>query len=247
MPRVVAKTKENYLFSLYVMTKPMQLDIRQMTNRLYSMFLEQHRTTYYKMNINVILDRLVDFHRMLGGEPGGYLINELSLAAEEEKRLAMAQYEATAGAKARSGQEGIWEYLQSDNFAFIQLRTHGVALVIGDKEILDEMTSSWRDKYAGLSAKDWSGEQEPPYLNTGIGYWRWQEFGARKSRFWLKRTAKWAVAHDIPLSSIGGNIRARHIFLQTVSEAKEDSKRLALKLTAKFARDFSKNLYRLVK
>lgn len=246
MPRVIAKQREGFLYALYVMTKPMQKDVKKIMREL-SIMEANGRTTYYRINISGMMNKLADFYRMLDAKPGTYFDEELKQLAVKERRLASAQYQATAGTSAGQGEEGIWDYLQGPDFAVVQNQPRGIALLVGDKAKLDEMTSSWQDKYAGFSAKDWDYEREPPYFNTGIGYWRWQEFGARKSRHWLKRTVKWAVRYNIPLSEVGGNIKARHIFLRTISEAKEESEALALKLTQKFASDFSGHLNRLLK
>ena len=93
-------------------------------------------------------------------------------------------------------------------------------LSIGNVKDLNERTMGWKDKYKNVPSDAWF-PNPPPYLNADHGYWVWQEMGAGPSQHWTAWTMK---MHPNDYQEIGGNIEARHIFLQGAGILHEEQK-----------------------
>lgn len=192
-----------------------------------------------------------------------YFYKIIKRFGEEDRARAKAKYEATSrGGRNKYGRPGISGYIESDKFYTIRKTQNGIAILIGEKKVLDKWTGGWKKKYWGKAKKELWFRNKLPYYLTGNyfkGYWWWQEYGAGPPEHWLKATVakvakrfqrmypkgsegytqdNWDKYRDAALSRIGGNIKARHIFLMGHGTAHTQQKVLVRQALAQFRADF---------
>jgi len=234
----------DWMYAVFVRTIGLKADVQQIANAMKKI-KSGGKKTYYNVNLNAKLFRdLAATYGMLGGKgmswEGGYLHQELEKLGEKEKQRSARRYEATIGNRASEfyNDKSIKAYIESDLYYEVEATDRGMVLVCANKKTLDEWTKDWRDKYDGKdTAEFWRDGNVPDYLNSGIGYWRWQEFGSGPAQHWLKTTR----------GTPGGNVPARHIFLRTQGEAHEASKRLLDETARAIIDDYGKRLIKTIK
>ncbi len=151
-------------------------------------------------------------------------------AGVEEQNRAITSYESTA--LNPPSPDGMFAWLSRGGFYAVSATPGLLSLHIGNLDVLNTMTQDWKEKYIGKGPEDWY-PSPPPYLNEDVGYWVWQEMGAGWSQHWLVETVE---RYPETYPSIGGNIAARHIFLQSAQQAHHAQYVIAAKILTKLSK-----------
>ena len=160
----------------------------------------------------------------------GIVARYLAEAGAEERSRAISSYEATA--LNAPSPDGMFAFIKSGGFFSVEAKPGFLSLHIGNLDVLNDMTQDWRERYIGKGPDDWY-PSPPPYLESDVGYWVWQEMGAGSPQHWLKSTVeRYPATYEL----IGGNITPRHIFLAGAQEAHHAQYVIAAKILKKLAR-----------
>jgi len=160
----------------------------------------------------------------------GIAARYLATAGAEEKNRAMASYESTA--LNPPSPDGMFAFIKGGGFFTVESKPGFLSLHIGNLDKLNQMTQDWKQKYIGKGPDDWY-PSTPPYLESDIGYWVWQEMGAGGPEHWLKTTIE---RHPTTYEMIGGNITPRHIFLAEAQQAHHAQYVIAAKVLMKLSK-----------
>lgn len=159
----------------------------------------------------------------------GFLATQLAQAGTEERNRAITSYEATA--VSAPSPDGFFAFLNKSKFFKVEAQSGYMVLAIGDLELLNKMTMSWKERYEGVGPSEWF-PNPPPYLNSDVGYWVWQEMGAGPPQHWLKSTIQ---RYPGSYQMIGGNVPPRHILLKATQEAHHAQYTIAREVLARMA------------
>jgi hypothetical protein len=215
-------------------------------NHLQSL-VNKGKKRYEKYDIGKITKLLDAAIFCMSGEEGSFLYKELTKYAEYERKRTKKAYMA----RAKMGLPGTnwWGYICGPEFYKIIISKDEVAVGFGNIPKMDMATSNWKSRYIGTTSADWFRGSVPKYLKKDTGYWRWQEFGAGAPHHWLNTTVEKYCAgmEDISdilarLSHIGGNIRARHIFLDKEGRIHQAQLYIAERLGVRINTEFGKNV-----
>jgi hypothetical protein len=224
------------------------------------------KTGYQKQRLELykLINSLEAAKRRYCGDEGtgpsqsSAIMTGLARIAKRDQKRAIRRYE---GGKAKKPWKqkvprkhgGFLKYLKGKSYYEIRPTQKGTTLFIGNMEKLDKATTGWHKKYRPIRPKDswnansrkvkntWyssleSSTKEGKYFgDTSKGYWRWQELGTGPSQAWLLSTIN---RFSDNYESLGGNTKARHIFLDKDGKVYEEQLAFAKTLKEEFKREF---------